>query len=48
MSAVKMLGLCGLTAAFIGAIGGFFDIPFLIGVSSAIMLFANSYALIKG
>lgn len=47
-SAVRLLGLGGLVAAGLVAIGGFFDAPVLVGVSGGIMVVANAYALLVG
>jgi len=44
---VRVLGVCGLFAAALIAIGGFFDAPILVGVSGALMVAANLYATVK-
>lgn len=47
-SSVRLLGFGGLLAAGLVAIGGFFDMPWLVGFSGAIMIAANGYALAVG
>lgn len=47
MSAVRVLGLCGFLAGILGAGGGFFDIPQLIGAANLVMLAGNIYAMAK-
>lgn len=44
---VRVLGFAGLVAAALIAIGGFHNMPALVGVSGAVMVAANLYATVK-
>lgn len=48
MTAVRVLGACGLLAAVCSALAGFFGVPFLLGVSGAVMVVGNVYAIANG
>ncbi len=48
MSSVRVLGICGLVSAVLAMLAGFFDTPFLLGVSGAVMTAGNLYAIWKG
>lgn len=48
MTAVRVLGACGLLAAFCSALAGFMGVPFLLGVSGAVMVIGNVYAIAAG
>jgi hypothetical protein len=41
------MGACGLTAAFLSTAAGFCNLPALLGLSGAVMVGANLYALCK-
>lgn len=47
MKATRVLGLCGLISACAAALGGFFHVPELVGVSGTIMIIGNLYAIFK-
>lgn len=44
---VRVLGACGLAAAFLSCASGFLKCPILLGVSGAVMVTANLYAMVK-
>lgn len=46
-TSVRVLGFGGLIAASLIAIGGFYDMPALVGISGAVMVAANLYAMVK-
>ncbi len=46
-SSVRVLGICGLCAATLSAAAGFFNAPVLLGLSGAVMVAANLYAMVK-
>lgn len=46
-SSVRVLGTCGLVAALLATGAGFFDLPILLGLSGAIMVAGNLYAMVK-
>lgn len=48
MSAVRVLGFCGLVASALAAAGGFMNMPALLGASGAVMFAGNVYAAIRG
>ena len=48
VTAVRVLGACGLLAAFCSALAGFMDVPFLLGLSGAVMVVGNVYAIVAG
>ena len=48
MTAVRVLGACGLLAAFCSALAGFMGVPFLLGLSGAVMVVGNVYAIVAG
>ncbi len=45
MSAVRVLGACGLLSAFLSMFGGFLDEPVLLGLAGARMAAGNIYAI---
>lgn len=45
MRATRVLGICGLVAASLAAVGGFANVPALVGASGAVMLLGNLYAI---
>lgn len=47
MKATKALGICGLSASALAMLSGFANIPLLLGVSGAIMVVGNLYAIFK-
>lgn len=46
-SPVRVLGACGLTAAALASLAGFLNQPSLLGMSGAVMVAANIYAMVK-
>ena len=48
MTAARVLGACGLLAAFCSALAGFMGVPFLLGLSGAVMVVGNAYAIVAG
>ena len=48
MTPVRVLGICGLIASALAALGGFANLPVLLGASGAVMFVGNLYATIKG
>lgn len=46
-SPVRVLGVCGLCAAALSTAAGFFNAPVLLGLSGAVMVAANLYAMVK-
>lgn len=46
-SPVRVLGACGLFAAMLASASGFFHLPVLLGLSGAVMVAANLYAMVK-
>lgn len=47
MTAVRMLGVCGLLSALFSFAGGFLDRPGLIGAGGLVMIVGNVYAMVK-
>ena len=47
MSAVRVLGACGLLSAFLSMFGGFTDAPALIGFAGLVMVAGNLYAMVR-
>lgn len=47
MSSARVLGICGLIAATLSAIGGFADVPALLGVAGVVMVAGNVYATVR-
>lgn len=45
MSPVRVLGCCGLFASGLVAASGFLNEPILLGISGAVMVVGNLYAL---
>jgi hypothetical protein len=48
MSAVQVLGVCGLTSSVLSFFGGFANEPVLIGIAGGVMFLGNLYALAYG
>lgn len=46
-SAVRVLGACGLVAAALASTAGFLNVPVLLGLSGAVMVAGNIYAMVK-
>ncbi len=46
MTAVRMLGACGLLSAACSALGGFTATPALVGAAGVVMLVGNLFALL--
>lgn len=48
MSPLRFLGLAGLVAAAMTSLGGFCNVPALVGIAGAVMFVANAYAFMAG
>lgn len=48
MSAVRVLGACGLASACLSAVGGFAGVTWLIGAAGVVMLGGNVYEIVRG
>lgn len=47
LSSARVLGFGGLIGAGLIGVGGFCDVPILVGLSGAVMIVANLYAMVK-
>ena len=47
MTPVRVLGACGLMASALAACSCFLGVPILLGMSGAVMVAGNLYALIR-
>lgn len=46
-TSARVLGVCGLVAAILSTASGFLAAPSLLGISGAVMVGANLYAMVK-
>lgn len=48
MSGARILAVCGVIASVCSMAGGFLDMPVLMGIGGAVMLFGNIAVSFKG
>lgn len=46
VSAIRVLGACGVLSAALSTASGFLNMPVFLGIAGAIMLFGNVYAVV--